>query len=268
MAVDPNSSDEDLVWKRIQREAEEAIARDQLLDRIYRPAVLDHLSFEDALASQFARKLQSREFTHTELEELALQAHANDPTLGQAGRADIIAVFDRDPACHTFIQPLLYFKGFQALQCYRIGHFLWKEKRHEIAYHVQMRVSELFGVDIHPNAVMGQGILIDHAHAIVIGETSVVGDNVSMLHAVTLGGTGKEGGDRHPKVDEGVLLGASAIVLGNITVGHCSRVAAGSVVLDDVPPCKTVAGVPARIVGESGCDQPSDTMNQYFHPSA
>lgn len=165
------------------------------------------------------------------------------------------------------MQPLLYFKGFQAVQAYRVGHWLYSQGRHDLAYFVQMRVSEVFGVDIHPAAKIGQGIMIDHAHSIVIGETAVVGDNVSMLHSVTLGGTGKEDDDRHPKIGDGVLIGAGAHVLGNITIGHCSRIAAGSVVLSDVPPCKTVAGVPAKIVGEAGCAQPSVTMDQLLSES-
>jgi serine O-acetyltransferase len=160
------------------------------------------------------------------------------------------------------IQPVLYFKGFQAVQAYRLGHRLWTEGRRDLAYFFQMRISEIFGVDIHPAARVGKGLMIDHAHSIVIGETAVVGDNVSMLHSVTLGGTGKEGHDRHPKVEDGVLIGAGAEVLGNIRIGRCSRIAAGSVVLHDVPPCKTVAGVPAKIVGEAGCSQPAMTMNQ------
>ncbi|MFK7753282.1 MAG: serine O-acetyltransferase EpsC, partial [Sedimentitalea sp.] len=149
-----------------------------------------------------------------------------------------------------------------AMQAYRIGHWLWRRGQHDLAYFFQMRVSEIFGVDIHPNARIGKGIMIDHAHSIVIGETAVVGDNVSMLHSVTLGGTGKEEEDRHPKIGDGVLIGAGAKVLGNITVGACSRIAAGSVVLAEVPTCKTVAGIPAKIVGEAGCDQPSISMNQ------
>jgi serine O-acetyltransferase len=171
-------------------------------------------------------------------------------------------VFERDPACHRYLQPILFFKGYQAVQAYRVGHWLWQQGRIDLAYFVQMRVSEVFGVDAHPAAKIGRGIMIDHAHSIVIGETAVVGDNVSMLHSVTLGGTGKEDGDRHPKIGDGVLIGAGAKVLGNITVGYCSRIAAGSVVLEDIPPCKTVAGVPARIVGEAGCAQPSISMNQ------
>jgi serine O-acetyltransferase len=158
----------------------------------------------------------------------------------------------------------LYFKGFQAVQAYRIAHWLWQQGRIDMAQMFQMRISEMFGVDIHPGAKMGQGIMIDHAHSIVIGETAVVGNNVSMLHAVTLGGTGKDDGDRHPKIAAGVLIGAGAKVLGNITVGQCSRIAAGSVVLHDVPAKKTVAGVPAKIVGESGCATPSVSMDHYI----
>lgn len=147
------------------------------------------------------------------------------------------------------------------MQCYRIGHWLWSRRRASMAYFIQMRTSEVFGVDIHPAARVGNGVMIDHAHSIVIGETAVVGDNVSMLHSVTLGGTGKEDGDRHPKIGDGVLIGAGAAVLGNITVGGCSRIAAGSVVLEDVPPCTTVAGVPARVVGTAGCPEPSKSMD-------
>jgi serine O-acetyltransferase len=173
-----------------------------------------------------------------------------------------MAIFDRDPACHRLLQPVLYFKGYQAVQAYRVSHWLWSEGQQDLAYFFQMRTSEIFGIDIHPGAKLGQGIMIDHAHSIVIGETAVVGNNVSMLHSVTLGGTGKEEEDRHPKIADGVLIGAGAKVLGNIKVGRCSRIAAGSVVLQDVPDCTTVAGVPAKIVGEAGCDQPAVNMDQ------
>ena len=154
------------------------------------------------------------------LREIADEAYDGDPDLGISARADILAVFERDPACHRYLQPLLFFKGFQALQCYRVGHWLWSQRRKDMAYFIQMRTSEVFGVDIHPGARMGNGIMIDHAHSIVIGETAVVGNNVSMLHSVTLGGTGKEDGDRHPKIGDGVLIGAGAAVLGNIRVGR------------------------------------------------
>jgi serine O-acetyltransferase len=198
------------------------------------------------------------------LREICDEAYAADTSLAMAARADIVAVYERDPSCHRFLQPLLYFKGFQAVQAYRIAHWLWQQGRNDMAQMFQMRISEIFGVDIHPGAKIGQGIMIDHAHSIVIGETAVVGHNVSMLHAVTLGGTGKDDGDRHPKIADGVLIGAGAKVLGNITIGECSRIAAGSVVLHDVPAKKTVAGVPAKIVGESGCATPSVSMDHYI----
>jgi len=252
----------DPVWSRITREAEAAVVDEPLLGGLVHGCILHHGSLEAALAYRMAQKLASGDMSEQLIREIADDAYCADPTLGAAARADIVAVFDRDPACHRFLQPLLYFKGFQAIQAFRVGHHLWKAGRTDLAYFVQMRVSEMFGIDIHPAARIGQGIMIDHAHSIVIGETAVVGDNVSMLHSVTLGGTGKEDDDRHPKIEDGVLIGAGAKVLGNIIVGKCSRIAAGSVVLEPVPPCKTVAGVPARIVGEAGCDQPAMSMDQ------
>ncbi len=252
----------DPVWARIGEEAVEAIRLEPLLGGLIHSSLLHHPSMERALAYRFSLKLASGEMSEQILREIADEAYAIEPDLGQAARADLVAVYDRDPACHRFLQPILFFKGYQAVQAYRIGHWLWRQGRVDLAYFVQMRVSEVFGVDIHPAARVGRGIMIDHAHSIVIGETAVVGDNVSMLHSVTLGGTGKEDGDRHPKIEDGVMIGAGAKVLGNIRVGHCSRIAAGSVVLQDVPPCSTVAGVPARVVGEAGCAQPSVTMDQ------
>ncbi len=256
-AVDP-------VWHRIVSEAESAITAEPLMGGLVHAGVLHHASFANALAYRIAMKLSSREMSEQILRETLDAAYAAEPDLVAAARADLVATFDRDPACHRLMQPLLFFKGFQAIQAYRLGHWLWLNGRKDMAYFIQMRVSEIFGVDIHPAARIGQGIMIDHAHSIVVGETAVVGDNVSMLHSVTLGGTGKEDDDRHPKIGDGVLIGAGAKVLGNITVGHCSRIAAGSVVLEAVPPMKTVAGVPARIVGESGCSQPSITMDHLF----
>jgi len=252
----------DPVWQRVCDEAVEAIRVEPLLGGLVHSSLLHHANMERALAYRFSLKLASGEMSEQILREIADEAYQADPQLGQAARADVTAVFDRDPACHRFLQPILFFKGYQAVQAYRVGHWLWTQGRIDLAYFVQMRVSEVFGVDIHPAAKIGRGIMIDHAHSIVIGETAVVGDNVSMLHSVTLGGTGKEDGDRHPKIGNGVMIGAGAKVLGNIHVGHCSRIAAGSVVLQDIPPCKTVAGVPARVVGEAGCSQPSITMDQ------
>ena len=230
--------------------------------------ILHHKSLEKALSYRVAAKLASNEMSMVVVREIVEEAYAAEPALVAASRADLVAIFERDPACHRLLQPILYFKGYQAIQAYRIGHYLWTQGHKDLAYFFQMRVSEIFGVDIHPAATIGRGIMIDHAHSIVIGETAVVGDNVSMLHSVTLGGTGKEEEDRHPKIGDGVLIGAGAKVLGNIKVGHCSRIAAGSVVLQDVPDCKTVAGIPAKIVGEAGCDQPAVSMNHMLGPDA
>ena len=258
----PKVATVDPVWSHICEEAKAAVRDEPLLGGFIHSGILHHATLERALSYRFSLKLASGEMSEQILREIADEAYATDPTLGQAARADIVAVYDRDPACHRFMQPMMFFKGFQAVQAFRIGHWLWTRGRRDLAYFVQMRVSEVFGVDIHPNARIGKGIMIDHAHSIVIGETAVVGDNVSMLHSVTLGGTGKEDGDRHPKIGNGVMIGAGAKILGDIRVGDCSRVAAGSVVLHDVPRCSTVAGVPARVVGEAGCEQPSLVMDQ------
>jgi serine O-acetyltransferase len=252
----------DPVWHRIREEAARAVQSEPLLGGVIHSSILHHTTIEKALAYRFSLKLASAEMSEQILREIADEAYASDPWLGEAARADLMATFERDPACNRFMKPLMYFKGYQALQAYRISHWLSQQGRSDFASFVQMRISEAFGVDIHPGARVGKGIMIDHAHSIVIGETAVVGDNVSMLHSVTLGGTGKEDGDRHPKIGDGVMIGAGAKVLGNIHVGRCSRIAAGSVVLQDVPANSTVAGVPARIVGEAGCSQPSIMMDQ------
>lgn len=252
----------DPVWKRICEEATEVVSNEPLLGGLVHSSVLHHPSLERALAYRISLKLASAEMSEQILREISDAAYAGSPELGQQARADLVAINERDPACQRLLQPLLYFKGFQAVQAYRIGHWLWQDGRRDMAFFFQMRISEMFGIDIHPAARIGQGLMIDHAHSIVIGETAVVGDNVSMLHSVTLGGTGKEDGDRHPKIGNGVLVGAGAKVLGNIEVGDCSRIAAGSVVLHDVPARKTVAGVPAKIIGDSGCEQPAVTMDQ------
>ncbi|WP_147104125.1 serine O-acetyltransferase [Tateyamaria sp. syn59] len=256
-----NVSSIDPVWDQITEEARQAVSDEPLIGGFVHACILHHKSVEKALSYRIAAKLASNEMSMVVVREIVEEAYQTSPALVQAARADLVAVYERDPACHRLLQPILYFKGYQAMQAYRVGHYLWTEGHRDLAYFFQMRVSEIFGVDIHPAARIGKGIMIDHAHSIVIGETAVVGDNVSMLHSVTLGGTGKEEEDRHPKIGNGVLIGAGAKVLGNIKVGNCSRIAAGSVVLEEVPPCKTVAGIPARIVGEAGCDQPSVSMN-------
>ena len=256
----------DPVWDRITQEAEQAVREEPLMGGFVHACILHHKTIEKALSYRIAAKLASNEMSMMVVREIVEQAYEEDPSLIAAARADLVAVYERDPACHRLLQPILYFKGYQAVQAYRVGHHLWTKGKRDLAYFIQMRVSEIFGVDIHPAARIGKGIMIDHAHSIVIGETAVVGDNVSMLHSVTLGGTGKEEEDRHPKIGNGVLIGAGAKVLGNIRVGNCSRIAAGSVVLEAVPDCKTVAGIPARIVGEAGCDQPAVSMNHMLGP--
>ena len=258
----------DPIWRQVRKEAEALSEAEPLMASLAHSAVLHHETLEAALSYRIASKLATAEMSPMMLRELAERALMERPELGQAARADMSAVFERDPACDRLLQPFLYFKGFLAVQSHRMANHLWSTGRRDIALYNQMRVSETFSIDIHPNARIGRGIMIDHAHSIVIGETAVVGDDVSMLHAVTLGGTGKESGDRHPKIGDGVLIGAGAKVLGNISIGNCCRIAAGSVVLRDVPACKTVAGVPAKIVGEAGCARPSFSMDQRFTPNA
>ena len=251
----------DPVWDRIRQEAEAATRADTSLGGFLFTSVLNPSSFEEALCHRLAQRLGNADIGAELIVQGFEDALDADPDIGVAARADLLAVFDRDPACDRYIEPLLYFKGFQALQTYRMAHRLFKSGRKDFAYYLQSRSSMIFGTDIHPTSRIGRGIMIDHAHSIVIGATAVVEDNVSMLHSVTLGGTGKAGGDRHPKVRHGCLVGAGASILGNIEIGHCSRVAAGSVVLHDVPPNRTVAGVPAKVVGYAGCDEPARRMD-------
>ncbi len=259
--VQPKLATVDPIWDRITSEARQAVIDEPLMGGLIHACILHHKSIERALSYRIAAKLASNEMSMVVVREIVDEAYTDAPELIEAALADLVAVYERDPACHRLLQPLLYFKGYQAMQGYRVAHWLYEHGKRDLAYFFQMRLSEIYGVDIHPAARIGKGIMIDHAHSIVIGETAVVGDNVSMLHSVTLGGTGKEEQDRHPKIGNGVLIGAGAKVLGNIKVGNCSRIAAGSVVLEEVPPCKTVAGIPARIVGEAGCDQPSISMD-------
>jgi serine O-acetyltransferase len=210
---------------------------------------------------RLAQRLGSADISADQVIKAFEDALESDPDIAQAARADVLATYDRDPACTRYVEPLLYFKGYQSLQTYRMAHRLYLMGRRDFAFYLQSRVSVIASVDIHPAARIGRGIMIDHGHDIVIGETAVVEDNVSMLHGVTLGGTGKERGDRHPKVRRGVLIGAGAKILGNIEVGRCSRIASGSVVLSDEPEKTTVAGVPARVVGQAGCPEPSRSMD-------
>lgn len=252
------------VWAQLRVEAMQAAAEEPLLASYLHASILHHDRMEDALSYHLAQKLGHGDLPALQLREVIREAYQSEPELVQQATRDMRVVRERDPACRTYLQPFLYFKGYGGLQSYRIANWLWRQEREVLAYHLQSRVSELFAVDIHPNAKIGAGVFIDHAHGIVIGETAVVDDDVSMLHSVTLGGTGKVGGDRHPKIRRGVMIGAGAKVLGNIEIGEDARIAAGSVVLDDVAPRCTVAGVPARPIGGpcAGGVTPAEVMNQ------
>jgi len=252
----------DEIWDDIRTEAAENARQEPALAGFLHTSVLNHSHLEAALSYVLASKLGGPNITALTLRDIIVTAFTADPTIGEAVRADLRAVVDRDPACPNYTYPLLYFKGFHALQAHRVAHHLWTTDHQPLALFIQSRVSEVWAVDIHPAARIGRGIMLDHATGIVIGETAVVADDVSMLHAVTLGGTGKEAGDRHPKIRRGVMLGAGAKILGNIVVGEGSKVGAGSVVLDDVAPHTTVAGVPARPVGRPAHDLPALDMDQ------
>jgi serine O-acetyltransferase len=252
------------VWSTLRIEAATAAAEEPILASLLNATILNHASFADALSYHLAQKLGGADMNALQIRDVCAGAFAADPAIVARAEADVRAVRMRDPACLSYLQPFLYYKGFSALQAHRVAHHLWHNGRETLAFHLQSRVSELLQVDIHPAATLGQAIFMDHATGIVIGETAVVGDNVSMLHNVTLGGTGKEGGDRHPKIAAGVLIGAGAKVLGNIRVGEGARIASGSVVLHDVPAGCTVAGIPAKAVGGPCCENPADSMDQVF----
>lgn len=239
----------DPIWEQLFSEATTAAANEPVLAKLLRDNILSQDSLEAALAHRISRKLGHNAVSEPDLHGLFEEVLAADPAITECARKDIIAINERDPAARGVLSPFLYYKGFQALTAYRISHFLWNNDRRPLARYLQSSISQVFGVDIHPGAKIGSGILFDHATSIVIGETAVVEDHVSMLHEVTLGGTGKARGDRHPKIRRGVLIGAGAKLLGNIEIGQCAKVGAGSVVLDDVPAHTTVVGVPARVVG-------------------
>lgn len=249
------------VWSLLRASAEAAALEEPRLASQVNAVILAHDDLAGALSFQIARKLGDAELGAMTLREVCLQAYKADPAMVSAAEADLQAVAERDPAIRSLLQPFLYFKGFQALQAWRVSHWLWTQGRETLAFHFQSRISELFQLDIHPAAQMGSGVFLDHGTGIVIGETAVVGDEVSMLHGVTLGGTGAERGDRHPKIGRGVLLGAGASVLGNIVVGDYAKVASGSVVLKPVPAGCTVAGVPARLVNCPTEATPARTMD-------
>ncbi|TGP53015.1 serine O-acetyltransferase [bacterium M00.F.Ca.ET.230.01.1.1] len=252
----------DPIWRSIRDEAMEAVNRDPLLAAFLYATVLNQESLEETVIHRLAERLDHQDIGSDLIRQTFKAMLADDPEWSTTVRVDIQAYYDRDPACDRFIMPVLYFKGFHAIQTHRLAHWLWNQGRRDFALYLQSRSSSVFQTDINPAARIGKGIFIDHATGLVVGETAVIEDDVSVLHGVTLGGTGKANGDRHPKIRRGVLIGAGAKILGNIEVGHCSKIAAGSVVLSPVPHNKTVAGVPARVVGETGCDQPSRQMDQ------
>lgn len=249
------------VWAALRNEAWAAAKTEAALASLLAAVILNHDNLGDALSYQLARKLGDQEFPAMSLRDVCEEAYEADPGLVEIAEDDLKAVFERDPACRGYVQPFLFFKGFLALQTHRVAHWLWQEGRVTLAFYMQSRMSELFQVDINPATRIGRGVFIDHGTGIVIGETAVIGDDVSMLQGVTLGGTGAERGDRHPKVGKGVLLGAGAKVLGNITIGDYAKIASGSVVLKPVPAGCTAAGVPARLVNCPTCEEPAKSMD-------
>jgi len=251
----------DTIWEKLREESRQKAESEPILASYLHATVLNHRRLEDALSFHLASKLSTANLPAMAVRECMNEAFESKD-IQEAIRKDLEAVLRRDPASRGISEPFLHYKGFHALECYRVSHWLWENGRHTLASYLQNRISEVFAVDIHPAARIGKGILIDHATSVVIGETSVVEDDVSLLHEVTLGGTGKTTGDRHPKVRRGVLIGAGAKILGNVEIGEGSKVAAGSVVLTDVPPHTTVAGVPAVTVGRPTAEQPSLEMDQ------
>ncbi len=252
----------DPVWECVRHDAEAAARAEPELAALMFANILNHSKLEHAVCHRLAQRLDHDNVNADLIRQTFLAIAEREPEYAEIIRTDLSAVYDRDPACSRLIDPLLYFKGFHALETYRFAHSLWHAGRRDFAMYLQSQSSMVFNIDIHPAAKIGRGIMLDHGSGIVIVETAEIGDHTSILHSVTLGGSGKETGDRHPKVGRSVMIGAGAKILGNIHVGDCARIAAGSVVLKDVPPKTTVAGVPARVIGEAGCSQPSRMMNQ------
>ena len=251
----------DPIWERIRSETREAAVAEPILASFLHATILNHEELECSLSFHLANLLDNPSAPAMMLRELILEALRDDSNIRAATRDDLNAILDRDSACHELYIPFLYFKGFQALQIHRIGHWLWTHDRQPLALFLQSQMSRQFGIDIHPAARFGHGIMLDHATGLVVGETAVVGNRVSILQSVTLGGTGKEDGDRHPKIGDGVLISAGAKILGNIHVGEGAKVGAGSVVLQDVPAHTTVAGVPAKVVGKPTTSSPALDMD-------
>ena len=252
------------LWQAVRHEVKLRADFEPIMSTFFHGTVLNHDTFEGALSFLLASKLDSTVLSSMAIREIFDEAYQKDPTIIRAAEIDIMAVYSRDPACNSYSTPLLFYIGFHALQSHRVAHWLWNQERHSLAFYLQNQMSAAFGVDIHPAAQIGSGIMLDHATGVVIGETSIIEDDVTMLHSVTLGGTGKEQGDRHPKVRHSVLIGASASIIGNIEIGEGAKVGAGSVVMRDVPAHVTVAGIPAEIVGRPKGESPAEDVDQSF----
>ncbi|MGE0566112.1 MAG: serine O-acetyltransferase [Pseudolabrys sp.] len=257
----------DPVWTRVRDEADDIARREPELASFIYSTILHHDTLEAAVTHRISERLSHADVSGDLIRQAYAGALEDQPSLGIDIRADIIATHDRDPATNRYLEPVLYYKGFHAIQTHRLAHWLWSKGRRDFAYYLQSRSSAVFQCDIHPAARIGRGVFLDHATGLVVGETAVVEDDVSILHGVTLGGTGKSHEDRHPKIRRGVMIGAGAKILGNIEIGHCARIAAGSVVIKPVQNNVTVAGVPAKVVGEAGCPEPSRAMDQLFYDS-
>ncbi len=255
----------DPVWARVRREAEGVVRREPELATFIYSTVLHHDTLEGAIVYRLAGRLDHAAVSGELIRQAYADALKDTPSIGENFRADLVATVDRDPATYRLLEPVLYYKGFHAIQTHRLAHWLWGKGRRDFALYLQSRSSSVFQCDIHPAAKVGRGIFLDHATGLVVGETAEIDNDVSILHDVTLGGTGKQAEDRHPKIRYGVMIGAGAKILGNIEVGHCARIAAGSVVLKPVPNNVTVAGVPAKVVGVAGCPEPSRFMDQMLH---
>lgn len=253
------------LWREIRQEAVLLSRGEPVLASFFHVSLLNHQELSSALGFLLASKIGDRDVPPMLVRQVCNEAYRADPGLVEAAAEDSLAHYDRDPACADYSMPMLYFKGFQAVQAYRVAHWLWGQGRHALALFLQNRISIVFDVDIHPAARLGSGIMVDHATGLVIGETAVIGRNVSMLHGVTLGGCGTGKGPRHPQIGDGVLISAGAKVLGPVRVGVGAKIAAGSVVLDDVPDHTTVAGVPARAMGQPRATQPALDMDQYLN---
>lgn len=262
MNLQQASVDPDHLWHSIREEAQQLVESEPMLASYFHSTLLNHKDIGSALSHILANKLANAVMPAIDIREIIQKTYLADPNIIKSAIQDIIAVYIRDPAVQHYSTPMLYLKGYLALQAYRIGHWLWQQQRQSLAIFLQSQIAIVFGVDIHPAAKIGSGVMFDHATGIVIGETAVIENDVSILQSVTLGGTGKETGDRHPKIREGVMIGANATILGNIEIGKGAKIGAGSVVLEAVPPHTTVAGVPAKIVGCPDCDKPALDMNQ------